>query len=526
MRHGLGLIVAVLAASAAAPAHAQESEPQFWPRREIDFPVSVEKIQAMTPRPSKVRFYVARDRGPFQRVAERALGDLDAVGAGKDRRGFRYAAPADGDYAFSIQLVYPDGDVNPRDADLTAHRRAVIDTHPPQVRIAASGTSGVEWVVTDENARPDGVELQVRWQGQQSWTTVRPREFGLRDRYDWTSGLNPKQPLQVRIVARDRAGHEGVSFPLISLPANGTSAGLDRDAVRPASDRTGGSGFGNADDFPNRPEISYVNSRNLTIESKLRLTRSGVRAVHLWVNEGKAGWRLAKTQPETISATERDPTVRIPYGVEKDGLYGFIVIPENGAGGKQDDPRPGDPAQYLIEVDTDKPFIKVVGHKVTPGGTAGPRVEIEWDAKDKNLWEEPITLEYSTDRAGGKWEPITSGKLRNTGRYVWEVENKDLWRVFIRATAQDKALNKSEYVYEKEVLIDLEKPGATIERVQGSGGPPPTERDSRRAPTPAPTPAPAPASKPVAPSTPTPAPAGSPITLPGLPDPLKDPGKG
>jgi hypothetical protein len=247
---------------------------------------------------------------------------------------------------------------------------------------------------------------------------------------------------------------------------------------------------------------------------------------------------MVKSQPAQIMATDRDPAVRIPYAVEKDGLYGFIVIPENGAGGKQDDPRPGDPAQFLIEVDTDRPFIKVKGHKVSPGGTVGPRVEIEWEATDKNLWEEPITLEYSTDKAGGRWEPVTSGKLRNSGRYVWEVEDKNLWRVYIRATAIDKATNRSEHVYEKEILIDLEKPAAVIDKVQGSGGGSQSERDSHRpaaeqpnAPTPtpapgpsAPAPAPGPTPAPVIPS--TPAPSGGPVPLPGLPAPLGDPGKG
>jgi hypothetical protein len=516
MRHRLGLIAAVLAASAAGPTRAQEPEPQFWPLREINFPVSLEKVRELHPKTAKVGFYVARDRGRFERVAERALADLDVIDAARDSRGFRYTAPADGEYSFSIQLVYTDGEVNPRDADLTAHRRVVIDTHPPQVRIAAAGTSGVEWDVSDEYAKRDGVELQVRYRGTQQWTTVTPRAFGLRDRYTW-EGLSAQQPIEVRVVARDRTGHEGVSVPpFVTLPAGRSAPGLD--PVRPASDRAG-AGFGNPDDFPTRPEISYVSSRNLVIESKLtRITRSGIGKVHLWINDGKSGWKLAKSQTENIAATDGDPTVRIPHTVEKDGLYGFIVIPENKAGGKQDDPRPGDPAQFLIEVDIDKPFVKVKGHKVSPGGTVGPRVEIEWEATDKNLWEEPITLYYSTDKT--EWKPITSGRLRNSGRYVWEVEDKNLWRVYVRATVIDKASNRSEHVYEKEILIDLEKPAAVIEKVQGTGGQSQTERDSHR-PAVEPTP-----TSPVVPSAPTPAPSGGPVTLPGLPDPLpKDPGK-
>jgi hypothetical protein len=475
MRHGLGVIAAVLAALAAVPARAQEPALQYWPLREISFPVSLEKIKESHPRTAKVRFYVARDRGRFEREAERALDDLDVIDD-RNRRGFRYTSPSDGEYAFALQLVYSDGDVNPRDAELSAHHRVVIDTRPPQVRIAASGRFGVEWEVIDDNPKPDGVELQIRWIGEQTFKPYNPRAFNLRDRFTIPGPTLPtsSQPLEVRVVARDRAGLEGVSA-IVTLPAGaGAGTGLPRDPLRPA-----GSGFGHTNDFLTQPEIRYISSRTMTIESKLtRVTRSGVKAAHLWVNDGKSGWRLARSEPQAITSTDRDPTIRIEHAVEKDGLYGFIVIPENGAGGKQDDPRPGDPAQFLIEVDTDEPVVKVKSVKVSPGGAVGPRVEIEWMAQDKNLFEEPILLEYQT--GGGPWQPITPGKVRNSGRYVWEVEDPNLWRFHVRATAWDKASNRSEHVYEKEVLVDLEKPAAVIEKVQEVPGGPPAKRDNER----------------------------------------------
>jgi hypothetical protein len=112
--------------------------------------------------------------------------------------------------------------------------------------------------------------------------------------------------------------------------------------------------------------------------------------------------------------------------------------------------------------------------------------------------------------------------VRNSGRYVWEVENKDLWKVHIRAKALDKAGNGSEHVYEKAVVIDLEKPAATIENVQGSGGPPSAERDSHRPPAPAP----AGPAAPVVPSAPMSPPTGGQLPVPSLPGAIPDPGKG
>ena len=57
--------------------------------------------------------------------------------------------------------------------------------------------------------------------------------------------------------------------------------------------------------------------------------------------------------------------------VTADGLYGFIVIPVNGADRKADDPRRTDPAQFLVEVDTKKPEVKVHTVRVSPGGATG-----------------------------------------------------------------------------------------------------------------------------------------------------------
>ena len=65
--------------------------------------------------------------------------------------------------------------------------------------------------------------------------------------------------------------------------------------------------------------------------------------------------------------------VQLSYLADKDGLYGFIVIPESQAGGKPDDPRPGDPPQYLVEVDTTRPVVKVLRTKCLPAGRSARR---------------------------------------------------------------------------------------------------------------------------------------------------------
>lgn len=505
MRLGIGGCMAaamtalVVALPRVAPAQAGNPEVRYWPLRDINFPVPVEQIQAMNPRPAKLRFWVAPNRGKFRQVAERPLNDLDIIDKAKNRRGFRYESPADGEYDFALQFVYSDGDANPRDDAMAAQYRVVFDTRPPLVRAATAGPTTIEWDAQDDNLKPDGVEVQARWLGDRSWFTVRTRAFAARDSYTWQS-LN--RQLEVRIVARDRAGHEGSSQPL-AIPTTRAGSGLGGGApiTRPAAG--GSSGFGQPEEVPSRAQIDYANTPNLTIETKLtRVTRSGVKEADLWVRDEKSNWRLATKQPVNITPDTTEPTIRIPYQAKKDGQYGFIVVPVNGAGGKQPDPRPGDPAQMLVYVDTEPPVVKVSSVRVTPGGVRGPRVEIEWSVVETNLLPSPIVIEYAANRnAPDKdWKPVTDQPLPNTGRYIWEVEDKALWRFYVRVRAMDKAANSGYGIYDKQVLIDLETPQAVIEKVQG-GAPSVKHESDRMQITPAPVTPPASTPPPAKPKT-------------------------
>lgn len=451
-------VILLLTATSSAQEGGLGPDVRYWPLREIQFPVPIDKISNLNPRPSKLRFFAAPERGEFKQVAESALNDLEVIDPDTKKRGFRYTSPGDGAYKFALQFVYPDGDTRPRFEELTAQYQIVFDTRPPLVRVATSGPFTVEWAVEDENPDTDGVNVEVRWQGTSKWTpiSVPSRRFGLRDKYTWESNqITASQPLEVRVVARDMAGLEMASQP-ITLPAKG-GTGL-------GGTNNNGAGFGGIDDFPARPQIDYINTKNLTIESKLtRITRSGVKTANLWVNDGRGGWKMEKEQTVNITPSTADPTIRIPYTATQDGLYGFIVIPVNAAGGKQDDPKPNDQPQFLIEVDTEKPFVKIKNVRVTPGGITGERVEIEWEAVDKNLMPDPIVLEYS-EGANGPWKRIAE-KIPNTGRYVWEADDKQAWKIYLRASAVDKASNRGEHIYEKPVIIDLDKPQAVIDRV-------------------------------------------------------------
>ena len=447
------------------PAPASAQEPKYWPNEKISFPIDTDKLNALDPKPAKLRFSAAPPKGKFELVAERRIDELEEIvdpGSKAVRRGFNYKARGDGLEEFALQYVYGNGDVVPLNSALSPQFRIAFDTRPPLVRAVATANSTVSWTVEDENLQPDSVRVDVKYPNLQDWTPVLSRTFGNKDSYTWKE-IPSGKVLEVRVTAKDRAGHLGQSN-IVRIPTANVGA-LD---TNPKTN----TGFGGPDEFPNRPQIEYVKSADLTVKSKLtRVTRSGVKETILWVNDGKGGWKEDSRLPQKIEAATKDPAVDMPYKAPKDGLYGFIVLPVSGAGYKPDDPRDGDAAQWLVEVDTTVPTIEIKTIRVGPGGLNGPRVEIDWTALDKNLMPEPITLEYAKDQnSPDKDWKVIAAKIPNSSRYVWEVDDKELWKFYVRATAVDKATNSARSVYKDAVMVDLEKPSAVIEKVNGGAG--------------------------------------------------------
>jgi hypothetical protein len=459
----VGLGAAAVAVWAGSYAQDDGPPPYYWPHRTVGIPVNVDQLQRLTQPPTHLQLYYAVQRGTFQKGPRLAVNNLHALDGGK--RGFLFTAERDGDFEFTVQFIYADGSASPRVEELAPQQRIIIDTTPPVIRILAL-PNGVEWQATDEHLDPRGVQLQCRWPGTSDWTTVTDRAMRASDRYNWQ--LPPGKTLEVRVLARDRAGNTGVS-PVVRIPPDGAAtAGMIRPHSPP--EWTGGGRT-----LPT-PRIDYVNTLKFNIDFSIqRMGRSGVRAAYLFVLKNTGGWEFAKKVDVHLRPGEKEPTLTIPYEVTGEGTYGFYVIPESGAGKRADDPQTDDPPMLYVVVDTTPPYLKITGVQIRPG-SRGPLVEITWECADPNLMPQPVNLEWSLDRTATKWNEIKYrlDNLPNSsvGRYVWEVPDPQLWKFWIRARAVDKAANTTEYIWPEEVIVDLEKPAATINKVrsQGSGG--------------------------------------------------------
>ena len=463
---GLPLVLA----SMLPPTRAQDGpfdglQPHYWPHRTFGIPLATDEIAKLPNKPTHFQLYYSASRGAFQKGPKLPLGGLNELNGGK--RGFLFDAPRDGDYEFAVQFIYADNSVSPLTEKLAPEVRAIIDTTPPRVQLAPLG-NGVEWLATDDNLDPRYITLQCKWPTSAEWTEIKDRQFRASDSYGWK--IPPGKVLEVRVLAKDRAGNEGVS-PVVRTPAEpGTAVGLPKN---PGPAWVGGGGAA----LP-QPRIDYVNTLEFDVDYTVqRMGRSGVQAAHLFVLKEQGGWELVKRHPVKMMPDDKGPhSMSLPYKAEREGTYGFYIIPESGAGKKSDDPKRDDPPMVLVVVDTKKPQVQITGVQVKPGGVHGPLVEITWIADDNNLMPQPVTLEWSLDKGAAKWNEIKyrldNNLTRTSGRYSWEVPDEKLWKFWIRARAVDKAANIGEHVWQQEVIVDLEKPQATIDRIRGGGSSP------------------------------------------------------
>lgn len=148
-----------------------------------------------------------------------------------------------------------------------------------------------------------------------------------------------------------------------------------------------------------------------------------------WVLDGQCEVGFENSGP-VFSRTVTVPT---------DGAYYFTSRGVD-AVGSAPAPKAGERAQVKVIADTTPPYIKITAP--TPGRVlrAGENIRLEWLARDANLEQQPIALEYTID-AGRSWQ-LVGGKLPNTGHHFWQVplEGSEL---MLRASCVDRAGNRS-----------------------------------------------------------------------------------
>jgi hypothetical protein len=183
---------------------------------------------------------------------------------------------------------------------------------------------------------------------------------------------------------------------------------------------------------------------------------AGASKVELWVTrDGGQAW----------SVYGEDVDRKSPFLVEVDGdgAFGFRMLVYDARGFSGRPPRPGDPADVWVLVDTDPPEVRLTSARYGQGERLG-YLDITWEAVDRQLGERPVTLQFAAGTAG-PWTTIASG-IPNTGRYEWRVDARLPTELYLRLEVRDDAGNVAADQLAQPISSDGLAPKARIRSVE------------------------------------------------------------
>jgi hypothetical protein len=216
--------------------------------------------------------------------------------------------------------------------------------------------------------------------------------------------------------------------------------------------------------------VEITNKRSVKVDfevAKFGPSGLGTVDVYLTTDDGRT-WDKSQIDPKAIQMPnpgevrgvngplQGSVTVPLP----REGIvYGISLVVKSRAGLSKAPPQPGDAPQMRVELDTTPPDAELYAPMADPNKRDA--LMMRWKATDKNLADNPITLEWAPQR-NGPWYFIGAAELPNTSQYSWQVPPDVPPTVFLRLTVRDSAGNTGVAQTAEPVLVDLSVPEATI----------------------------------------------------------------
>lgn len=498
-------IVALLALAAAGQAAPDKA--YCINTRDPKIPIILPADPARRAEIDQLFLYVSSDEGrTWQQIAV----------ASPTQEAFPFFAQADGSYWFNVSIMDKRKRMDPPDVSAVPPAlKIVVDTRKPIVRIHSlerqADTATVAWEVQDENLDLSSFRLEYRTSESPTWYMVPISPVSASGQKRWP--VSAPGPLYLRLQVQDHAGNMGMAQA--ELPGEGgavtTTSGFspsapaspvrppmaantgtfpshnwerartnparpDSEAIRPtissyvntpapppapaehagprvvaasenASTTAPAAAAGSAAPRSRGP-VQFINSQHVDLNYEVsKVGPSGVGAVELWSTEdnGRSWRRFAE-----------DADLRPPFAADlpAEGVYGFTLIVRSKAGLGKQAPMPGDAPELRLEVDTTPPVAQLYAPEADPRHRE--MLVLLWNAGDRNLSTNPITLQWS-ERPGGTWETIAAD-LPNSGRYTWQMPANLPYRVYLRLEVRDLAGNVSLAETPEPVLVDLSEP--------------------------------------------------------------------
>lgn len=459
---------------------------------------------------------------------------------------FTFTPPSDGVYWFQMMIVDKQGRRDP--VDLTkapVGLKVLIDTKSPVITIKSVERSGNEAIITwdIQEANPDWNKFQIDYRlSDGSWIPVQAKASSTGSAVFHVASSGP---MTVRVLAQDMAGNRSEMTKDVAAPVNVASfnsSGIQQSAMRvgvptDVAPPSGGiNGMGDPAGVPIiaptdppmtpvktqeksttnnvvpppgmdtttkneqsgsplavSPQMNTFTSQPLPPAQVINVARfdiaydveqkgpSGLSKAEVWVtrDEGKS-WQKWSTTEKTESPITVDLAVR--NNPQPEGVYGLKIVLLSGAGLSKGPPVSGDMPDMRVDVDLTPPVVKI--YEPIPDPNQKDTMILRWHANDRNLANDPITLEWS-EQADGPWNPIvspeggvtpvgssgavTAKRLANTGQFSWRLPTVfPTHRVFLRVTARDTAGNIAEAHTPHAILVDMNKPVAKIHGIIGA----------------------------------------------------------
>jgi hypothetical protein len=205
------------------------------------------------------------------------------------------------------------------------------------------------------------------------------------------------------------------------------------------------------------PPLQLVNSTLLTMEYGLeKVGPSGIGTVDLYVTEDDGRtWQRFAEDPDAkglVQGGKVQRTIELPH----EGQYGFRLVVRSRVGLGDTPPMPGDLPEMRVEVDTTAPEAHLWA---APDPNRKESLVLTWDCKDRNLAQNPVTLEWA-ERRDGPWHVIADHLPSAPSGHSWQlsaVQNLPVY-VFLRLRVRDTAGNEGQAVSSEPQLTDLTRP--------------------------------------------------------------------
>lgn len=461
----------------------------------------------------EIALIVSEDQGRTWKPVDRTAPDARAIA---------YRAPRDGEYWFAVQTIGKDGRLYPpNSAAIEPKMKVIVDTIPPKILLEAIDRHGslasVRWDIRDDRLDRNSFILEYQTEGERDWRQIPVRlPAPLIGEKKWDAGT--AEPLRVRAIVSDRA--KNAKEVVISLPdgspenpkldrgttaevseppplesfgsnqVNGLPEFPNEPATKPALNRArrqvsrsepseppvqpppeSGSEYNPFDAAPRSKGSTAANAANpasnegmnprLIASPKFNLQYevedagpNGPAVVELWITlDGGRTW----------SRHAEDPDRKSPFPVDLggEGTYGLTLVAKSASNLGDPPPGPGDRPQYLVEVDSTPPMVKLEPVRVGTGKDAG-KIVIIWHASDLHLAKTPIVISVRPEGTT-TWRPITT-EIENSGRFVWTVPANAPARFYVRIDVVDSVGNRhsDETPEGSPVMIDRTRPKSRI----------------------------------------------------------------